>query len=183
LENNIIVRKFENFRTINKVNLSCEISPDLFDWLSLSLGFNYDVFINDDGNYHRSHNDFHTSCDATVTLGKWSFSTIFWSPSKYLYGKDFGQVEPCLYFSLLRTWFKGKLSTALTLYNPIKKDYFKESDISYSEIAPYKNYIYYNSLSKMLMFNISYKFDVGRKSSSSSVKTNINAEKGIMKKE
>ncbi|MDR2651626.1 MAG: outer membrane beta-barrel family protein, partial [Prevotellaceae bacterium] len=183
LENNIIVRKFENFGTINIFKLNCEISPDLFDWLSLSLGFNYDISVNDDENYHRSYNNFHTSLDATATLGKWSFSTIFWSPNKYLYGKDFGQVEPGLYFSLLRTWFNGKLSTAITFYNPIKKDYFKESDISYSEIAPYKNYLYYNSLNKMLMFNISYKFDVGRKSSSSSIKTNVNVEKGIIKKE
>jgi hypothetical protein len=180
LENGFIVRMPVNMENIHMYITNCEISPDLFDWLSLSLGLNYDIYVNDRKYYKRIYDNFHISFDATATWNKWSFSTVIWTPKRVLLGENLWKQEPAVYFTLLRTWFDGKLSTSLTVYNPIKKYYFKENNINYSALAPYENELYYNSSYQMLMFNISYKFNVGRKSSSTSVKTNFEAETGII---
>ncbi|MDR1198715.1 MAG: TonB-dependent receptor family protein [Prevotellaceae bacterium] len=180
LENNTVVRMPHNMNNLHALKTGLEISPDLFDWLSMSVAFGYNRYDNQGNNYNHTYNNLWMRLNTSVSWKRWTFSTDMWTHNNDFYGEILGTSGRSISLTLLRTWFDGKLSTAIEISEPFSKNYSKQGIINYSKIAPYENWMYYNYDFRMLTFRISYKFNFGRKSSDTNIQTGVNAEKGII---
>ncbi|MDR1553177.1 MAG: outer membrane beta-barrel family protein [Prevotellaceae bacterium] len=180
LENNTVVRMPANVNNINALKTGLEISPDLFDWLSMSLAFGYNRYENKSDSYNHTYNNLWMRLNTSLTWKRWTFSTVMFTHINEFYGETLWTSGRSIYLTLLRTWLDGRLSTALTLYQPFSKNYSKQGVINYSKIAPYANWIYYTGAFRTLMLNVSYKFNFGRNSSSDNIKTGISSETGTI---
>ena len=183
LENNTVVRMPDNVRSINSCKNECEITPDLFDWLSMSLAFGYNRYENKGYNYSYTYNNLYLRFNASVNWKRWTLSSVVWTHNNESYGENIWTSGRFIILTLLRTWFDSKLSTSLTMYNPFSNNYSKQGIINYSKIAPYENWMHYNASFRLLILNVSYKFNFGRKSSSDNVKTGVRAETGTVSRD
>ncbi|MDR2651230.1 MAG: outer membrane beta-barrel family protein, partial [Prevotellaceae bacterium] len=180
LENNTIVRTPNNIKKQTSLKTGLEISPDLFEWMSMSVAVEYNRYESAGNDYKHTYNNLWLRFNASVDWKRWTLSTEIWTHNNDFYGENLWTSGRGMEFVLLRTWLDGKLSTAIEIQDPFSENYAKQGVINYSKIAPYENWIYYNYSLRMLTFRISYKFNFGRKSSSDNIKTGINAEKGII---
>jgi hypothetical protein len=179
LENNTVVRMPNNIKKGTSLKTQLEISPDLFDWLSMSVAFGYNRYESAGNDYNHTYNNLWLRFNASVNWKRWTLSSVLWTHNNDFYGENLWTSGRAIYLTLLRTWLDGKLSTSLELFNPFK-NYSKQGTVNYSKIAPYENWLYYTGYYRALTLHISYKFNFGRKASSDSVKTGVNAEKGII---
>jgi hypothetical protein len=180
LENNTVVRMPNNIKNIHVYSTNFEISPDLFEWLSMSVALGYNRYENKGSDYSHIYNNLWLRFNASVNWKRWTLSSVMWTHNNDFYGESMGTSGRAIYLTLLRTWLDSKLSTSLTMYNPFSKNYAKQGVINYSKIAPYENWMYYTGGFRMLMFNVSYRFNFGRKSSSDNIKTGVSTETGTI---
>ncbi|MDR2126862.1 MAG: TonB-dependent receptor family protein [Prevotellaceae bacterium] len=179
-DNNIIVRSADNIQHSHWFKSGVDISPDLFDWLNISLSFGYNRFGNNSDNYKTKYGKLWMRTDVALIWERWMLSYILWTHNNEFSGEHLWTSGRFMYFTLLRTWFDGKLSTTLELQNPFSKKYSKQGTINYSKIAPYESWIYYDYAFRMLTFRISYKFNIWRKSSNENISTGVRRETGTV---
>ena len=164
-DNNKIIRMANNYKYVIALKNGLELSTHRFNFMRASLGIGY--------NWFKSKTDFgktyyygkpwlRTSVD--FYLKKWIFNCSLWTHNNDFYGEVLETSGRMISFVLSRTWLNGKLSTSLKYDNPIMKNYAKQGVINKSVIAPYENWTFSKYSNNMITLNLSYKFNIGRKS-------------------
>ena len=180
IDNNKFVRMPFNMKYNHAFYNECEISEDA-GFIDISYAFGYSRYINKSETYRHYYGKWHYRLNASLTLFNWRLNATIWNHNNAFYGETMYTSGRAMYFTLMRTWLKGNLTTALTCINPFS-DYSKEGNVNHSAVAPYSNWSYKNHIHRLLMFNVSYRFNYGRNPVTNvSTSSNVNTDSGIVK--
>lgn len=182
LDGNTVIRMPNNFDYIIAFKSGIEASGKIFKWLSGNAALGYNRYQSKSAEYGKTHKygKLWIRANIAATWKRWLLSYIVWTHNNDFYGETLGTSGRSMAFTLSRTWLKGSLPTAISLYNPFAKNFSRQSTINYSSIAPYSNRTRYDFGFRALTLNISYNFNFGRKSSNERIGTNVKTNTGII---
>lgn len=180
LENGKFIQMPFNMRYNHAFYNELEISTGLSEIVSLSYTLGFNRFINKGETYRHYYGKWYHRLNASVNLKGWLLNATVWSHNNDFYGETLFTSGRGIFFNLMKSWFDGRLTTALMLYNPFS-NYSKQGTVSHSSIAPYAHWLYYNDIHRRLDFSITYRFNYGRKPLTDiNTGTTVNSNTGIM---
>lgn len=182
LDGNTVIRMPNNFDYIMTFKSGVEASGKIFKWLSGNVASGYNRYQSKSAEYGKTHKygKLWIRANIAATWKRWLLSYIVWTHNNDFYGETLGTSGRSMAFTLSRTWLKGSLSTAISLYNPFAKNFSRQGTVNYSSVAPYSNWTRYDYVFRALTLNISYNFNFGRKSSNERIGTNVKTNTGII---
>lgn len=182
LNGNTVIRMPNNFDYIMTFKSGVEASGKIFKWLSGNVASGYNRYQSKSAEYGKTHKygKLWIRANIAATWKRWLLSYIVWTHNNDFYGETLGTSGRSMAFTLSRTWLKGSLSTAISLYNPFAKNFSRQGTVNYSSVAPYSNWTRYDYVFRALTLNISYNFNFGRKSSNERIGTNVKTNTGII---